>query len=129
MTKHKYSIEDFLSLKNKLSKNKCLDVNIISNSLSPWIVRHQSVKLKKAEVEDLKPFDIIVYWSDEKLICHIYYKIFDGKVMAKGLQSKQFDQLFSPKLILGLVEDTKFNFIQRFFLRKSFKQAKLPSKD
>lgn len=126
MAKHKYSITEFLSLKKKLGKNNDLNVNIISNSLSPWIVRHQNVTLKSVEIKDLKAFDIIVYWSDEKLICHIYYKTLNGKIMTKGLQSKEFDQLFSPKLVLGVVEDTKFNFIQKFFLKRSFKRAKLP---
>lgn len=68
------SFEDFLQYKNKINSEKQLRVKIISPSMEPLIRVDQKLTVHKVETQ-LKPFDIIIFFQKDRLICHYIWHI------------------------------------------------------
>ena len=88
----------FLLLKLKLQKHKTLPVRIVTGSMLPLIKIDENIWVEPPPpLEELKRFDILVYWSDDKFICHYLDRIndvinSDQKVLIlKGLKNKGQD--------------------------------------
>ncbi len=119
------SLPEFVLLKKKI-KNTSLTIHIVSSSLSPFVRKGAKVKVEAQEFEDLNPFDIIVFWNKTALICHIFYKFENGMALTKGLESKEFDPYLERNLYLGKVTNVKFNWFQKWLLRRHFKKVSKP---
>ncbi len=116
------SLPEFALLKKKIKENP-LTILIVSSSLSPFIRKGSQVIVESHDFEKLSPFDIIVFWNKTALICHILYKFENGLALTKGLESKEFDPLVERKMYLGKVTNVRFNWFQKFLLKRQFKNA------
>lgn len=121
----KFSLDYFLGLKKRI-KTQDLEVKIISGSMEPFIGVNEKVTIRKINnIDDIKTFDPIVFFQDEKLICHMYIKkVVENKttlIITKGLNSSNYDESFSYDLILGKVIKPQLSFLKRMSLKLFFK--------
>ncbi|WP_157680503.1 hypothetical protein [Bacteriovorax sp. Seq25_V] len=72
---------EFQILKEEI-KLKNLEVDIISDSMGPYIKVGQAVEVTRVDDEFLKPFDIIIFRGvNNKLICHFILKVIDDYII------------------------------------------------
>lgn len=105
------SLDKFLQLKLSLNKIKILPIKIITGSMSPLIKVDDRVWVEPTpDLNKLKIFDILVYWSDEKLVCHYLYAMnevmnSEEKVLLmKGINTKGVDFPIKYEQLLGKVK-------------------------
>lgn len=120
MDKYHFDNNDFNILKIKLQKEGSLKLNIASESMQPWIWKGSKIEIRPINSKDLKPFDIIVFFQDKKLICHFLYIKDDTFLITKGLKSFKFDEKINYGQLLGICTSHKPNWLQRFFLKRDF---------
>lgn len=115
----KVPFEKFISLKKNLKKGQ--KVKILSGSMTPFIYKDDIVVIEPGKVESLKPGDVIVFWRENKLICHLLVrnKFVEGKMLleTKGLSSGEYDEDVDPNMFLGVVTKPRLGFIKRIFFR------------
>lgn len=113
------SFEKFVFLKNQ--KNAELDIRIITGSMAPWIMAGSYTKVKIVGIEEVKPWDIVVFWRKDILICHIYFKRDDAVFYTFPLNHNQkltrFDEPNPINHLLGVVIDPKFGFFQKLYFK------------
>ncbi|MBD66750.1 MAG: signal peptidase I [Halobacteriovoraceae bacterium] len=115
-----YSLNQFLAFKKKLRPNT--EVQILSGSMEPWIKTGETVLVSPCRPEELSPYDIIVFYDQKKtkLICHVFIKIVQDKLITKALENKKLDEPNLKHFLLGKVTKPKFNWFQKFILRFLF---------
>lgn len=104
----------FLYIKDKKG---ILDIQIISGSMEPFIATNEMIKVKVCDVEDLNSHDIVVFWKEDYLICHIFMKSDEKLIYTKGLANKDYDEPTNRKFLLGKVIEPKFRWYQRFLIK------------
>lgn len=110
----KVSEEKFFELKESMDVFK--DIKILTPSMAPFIKVNDMVKAMKVDPNDLNPYDIIIFWQNEKLICHFLIKKENNMLISRGLNTKVYDEPIDPKYILAKVVRPKLNPMKKFFL-------------
>lgn len=110
-----YSYNNFIQLKK--SPRTSVKANILSSSMEPWLRIDDQVTVKTAKAEELKPFDIILFWRKDIFICHVFLKIDNDFLITKPLHGKKIDPPSHTSNLLGIVTDPKFSFFQKIILR------------
>lgn len=115
----KYSLEDFLELKNSFSGIK--KVRILSGSMEPFIYKDDVILITPKDINLLKKGDVIVFWKDNKLICHLFHRFetFENQdcLITKGINTKSFDSPIPRKFYLGILVEPKVTLIKSFFFK------------
>ena len=115
----KYSLEDFLKLKASFKKNR--KVKILSGSMEPFIYKNDVVTIANKSVKLLKKGDVIVFWKDNKLICHLFHRfnIFENKecLITKGINSKRYDSPVLQKFYLGIIIEPKVTKLKKVLFK------------
>ncbi len=113
------SFEKFVFLKNQ--KNSELDIRIITDSMAPWIMAGAYTKVKIIGIEDIEPWDIVVFWKKDILICHIFFKregdVFYTFPLNRNEKLTRFDEPNPVSHLLGVVIDPKFGFLQKLYFK------------
>ena len=109
---------DLQYLRKKLGENGQLSLNVISQSMEPFIKKGDVVIVK--EGSNFKPFDVIVYKQGQQLFCHFYLdqQIINGEtfVSARGLNDlKQIEHPISPNHILGQVVNYELGLLKKIY--------------
>ena len=95
-----------------------IEVRIISGSMEPVIMTGESVTVEKLEGPP-KMFDILVFYQNEKFICHYFWKQnsrFDNEgrnYVTRPLRSRGFDIPFGRRQLLGRVVAKRIGFWRR----------------
>jgi hypothetical protein len=110
-----YSLHDFISLKKNLKKE--IQIKIISGSLEPWIYKGEKITVLPCQSENINPLDIIVFWKNEKLICHVYVKNFKNYLITQALLGKTYDTPTHSKYLLGKVVSPRFSWYHKILFR------------
>lgn len=101
----KISREDFFKLKSELSRPR--EIVILTGSMSPFISPGDKITVFPLGGRELKKFDPIVFWREQRLICHFFYRkeFRDGKelVITKALNSSKEDPPIDQDQVLGIV--------------------------
>lgn len=72
----RFSRTQFGKFKQRLHDEGALGIRILSGSMEPLIQTGEELQvIPIKDVADLKPFDIIVYWDRDILICHYLWSI------------------------------------------------------
>lgn len=110
---------NFQILKKKLTKEKNLELKVATDSMSPLIAPGERIFVKSLP-DDLKVFDLIVYWDGEKLLCHFLWNKdnlsfgSDKNIVTRSLKEpKEFDIPVKVDSILGIVTSHKMSFWQK----------------
>lgn len=116
----KISYNDFLFLKKTLKKNT--KVEILSESMEPFLYKDNIVEISPFNIASLKPGDPIVYWNkSEKLICHmfIHFKELDNKkyLITKGLNNKFLDKPTPSDYYLGALSKPRFTLFYKILFK------------
>ncbi|MBC77071.1 MAG: hypothetical protein CME64_13740 [Halobacteriovoraceae bacterium] len=118
----KITKEEFNKIKSNFKKPR--QVKILTGSMDPFIKAGDRVTIRPFNSEDLKEFDTIVFWQDDKLICHFLYKKevrSDSLVYhTKGLNSKELDSPVNEEQILGVVTAPTLPSWKKFLMRFIF---------
>jgi signal peptidase I len=85
---------------------------VISNSMFPKLKVGDNIKI----ITKTKPKfgDIIVYFSNKKLIVHRFYFKLKNKMITKGDNSKYFDKPWNYKKYIGVAK-LKIKFTERLY--------------
>ena len=115
----KYSLEDFLKLKSSFNSNK--KVRILSGSMEPFIYKDDIIIVSPKEIDSLKKGDVIIFWKDNKLICHLFHRFEKVQnqdcLITKGINSKKYDSPVQRKFFLGIIVDPKVTILKRVFFK------------
>lgn len=113
----KFSLVEFLRLKKNLKPNTPL--SIISGSMDPWIKQGETVYMDPCTPLEIKPYDIIVFWNskEEILMCHIFIKIKDRKLITKPLVESIEDDPTPVEFLLAKVRKPAFTWFHKLLLR------------
>ena len=113
----KYNLPEFHLLRNKLKPNS--KINIVSESMEPWIKSGQTIEISPTTLNELKPFDNIVYWEEKRqvLVCHIFLGIKDGFIICRPLATKERDLPINPNFLFGKVVSPSFKWYHKALLR------------
>lgn len=114
-----YSFKEFINIKKNLSKT--FDVQILSGSMEPWIATNETITVKKCSPEELRPFDIIVYWKNDIFICHIFISLDENIIQTKPLTQNKSDPPFDKSFLLGKVISPKFRWYHKLLLKIFYK--------
>ncbi len=111
----KYQFKDFWRLKK--SEQKQHQVEILSDSMEPWIRSHDRIEIEICDTNMLKKNDIIVYWREERLICHLLVDYKNHFLFTRGLKEKNLDPPVHQSLFLGRIIKPRFNFFHKLLLK------------
>lgn len=70
------SYDEFLKIKKLIDLKKKLRGKILSNSMKPLIMAGEFIHISSAKerIENLKTFDVIVFWQNNQFISHFLWK-------------------------------------------------------
>ena len=106
--------EEFL----KLKQAPFYKGNIVSDSMEPFLKIGSGIVVEVG-IENLKRFDLVVFYQNEKLICHYIWKL-NKIVKPRMIQTRNlkgdFDLPIRDDLCLGKVVSHKLGFAQRLKL-------------
>lgn len=93
---------EFKLLQNKLAAEESLYLRIASDSMMPLLKVGEIVEVKTADLDSLKKFDVIVFYQDDKLMCHFVWSIQGDHLITKSLKDpKSVDWPIKEALFLG----------------------------
>ena len=81
--------------------------------MEPWIHKNESIKIKSVSPDKLKPYDIVVFWKKNILVCHVYIKSMNGYIITQSLNSKNYDTPTKDFFVLGVVTDPSFKWYHK----------------
>lgn len=113
-----YSLEKFLSLQKGFDKDA--NVRILSSSMEPFIYKGDRVVVSPKDINTIQKGDVIVYWDDNKLICHMflgYSKEDPDFMITKGLNRVEKDNPIHKKFYLGVITSPKISGLKKLFFR------------
>jgi signal peptidase I len=115
----KVPFEKFIMLKKNLKG--VTQVKVLSGSMTPFIYKGDIVEVTTLGVESVIPGDVIVFWRENKLICHLLMKkrTENGKtyLRTKGLSSGEYDDEIEEDLFLGVVTKPRIGTFRRIFFK------------
>ena len=111
----KVTEDEFFKIKEKLTD--FINITIITPSMAPLININDTVTIKRIEPNDIEPYDIVVFWQSNKLICHFFIKSQNGHYITRGLNNRNYDDEIEEKHLLGVVIKPKVGSIKKFFLK------------
>ena len=87
--------------------------------MEPYIRSGELVEVEPISLDQLSPFDIIVYWEEKRsvLICHIFKEVRENKIICMPLAINREDKPFHPTLLLARATKLKFGFFQKLLLK------------
>jgi hypothetical protein len=113
---------EFERLKSLLALKGELKLRVASDSMHPVLRISQIITVRPCHSNSLKKFDIIVFWEQGKMVCHLLWARQKNKMnneslyITKSLKSPlDHDIPIVEKLILGKVEN-KLSLMRRIFL-------------
>ena len=114
------SVFQFEVLRKQISL-KPLEIKIITGSMKPLIKIDEIVIVEKIETSKLKPFDIVIYHSAEKLlICHFIWdlsKLNPNHFLLGSMQNVNgLDKPVPQGKILGIVTNKKITLFYKIIL-------------
>ena len=119
----KMSLKEFLILKKSVQSN--CKVKILSRSMEPFIYKGEEILVEKCKPNHFKRFTPIVFWYEEKLICHFYIKkeVKEEGVyyMMKSLDSKVITESVKEEWILGVVKTPSLGLFRRLVMSLKFR--------
>lgn len=98
------------TLKIKLDQEDTLSLRVASDSMEPILKTGQIIQVKKIKSHELKKFDTIVFFQNEKIMCHFLWAIqidAEGKTLliTKSIKNpKEIDLPLKENLLLGKVD-------------------------
>lgn len=117
------SFDEFTILKKSLKVNT--KTNVLSDSMEPFIGKGEEIEVSPIEFNQLEVGDVIVFWNDRKLICHLVMKLnFEHslpQVITKGLNSKKYDKPVLEEFFLGKVSKPKLGKIKKMIFKMMMK--------
>ncbi len=118
------STEQFLKVKNEILKSGRAKCRIISNSMEPIIKVNEKIDVEPLQ-EDLRPFDIIVFFFQDKLICHWVVKPrseFDtNRIITASFNPIGLDFPVSREQILGKVISHQMSWLNKIKIFLKFR--------
>lgn len=102
----------FRALKMRLQREGRLELRVASTSMQPVIWKDQSVVTEEANPIELKKFDVIVFWQQQKIFCHLLWHIQKDAnnknvFITKSLENpREIDMPLKEELLLGKVNVT-----------------------
>jgi signal peptidase I len=114
----KINLIDFAVLKKNLKPNT--EVQVLTSSMEPFFYKTDKIVVSPISVSEIKVGDAIVYWHNDKLICHLVYQIrhnIEVEFLTKGINNKHFDLPIKSQQILGIVVNPQISFWQRILFR------------
>lgn len=104
------SPSDFERLKNHLVAQRSVNIELVSNSMSPVMPTGTRAVVEPATFDQIRPMDFVVFFSEGILICHAaweegFFKAADGQrtLITRGLANPFFDEPVKESQILGRV--------------------------
>jgi signal peptidase I len=67
--------KEIRKIKSSLVEESFLSLHVVSGSMEPVIMTGDRVVVAPIASSDLRPFDIIVFWNSQVLICHYFWHI------------------------------------------------------
>ncbi|OUR93626.1 hypothetical protein A9Q84_19345 [Halobacteriovorax marinus] len=118
--KSKREFEDFLMMKKIILSRGNIEVEIVSDSMEPLIKTGELIKVQNVE-EDLKLFDIIVFWRDGQFVSHFVWR-FNGishkTITTRSLKDKGANELpVEFENVLGIIKDKKISLYTKVIMR------------
>ncbi len=111
----KITLDQFLIRKKNLKENT--EIQIISGSMEPFIYTGEKVKCSPCNFENSVIGDPIIFWSDNKLICHFLiakHKTEKGNfIETRGLNRFYNDPIISEKFIFAKVTSPKISWFKK----------------
>ncbi len=99
----------FKALQNRLNREGLVELRIASNSMEPVLKTDDVISVHTTNKSALKKFDIIVFWQNNRIICHLLWSIQTMKsgeevLITKSLKDPQeIDIPIKEGLLLGKV--------------------------
>lgn len=92
-------------------------VKILTGSMAPLIGVNDIVQVQRIDPNEIKPYDIIVFWQEDKLVCHFFIRKEDNKLIARGLNNKEHDNKIEEKYVLAKVIKPRVAPFKKFLLK------------
>lgn len=112
----------YLELKNKIDKTGQLSAMVASDSMTPVINENDTVTIVPV-TNELRPFDIVVFYANHKLVCHTVIKesafttdSLNRNYLFGSYKYSQFDAPVAENIILGRVTSHKLKLHQKIWL-------------
>lgn len=118
--KSKISFDEFKELQSALNKGEPFTFIVSSDSMEPVIKTGEEVVVEPIR-EPLKLFDIIVFFQNNDLLCHMYIKpsrLNDG-FLTSSYKYKSYDFPVKKENVLGVIGSHRVGFFRKLqFLMK-----------
>ena len=105
----------------KRGLRQATQVKVLSGSMAPFIYKGDFVEVSPLVVDKILPGDVIVFWREDKLICHLLMKKrLAGSttyLRTKGLSSGKYDDEVDEGCYLGVVTKPRIGFFRRIFFK------------
>lgn len=103
----------FRALQSKLQREETLSLRVATGSMLPVLRIGQIITVKKVKLSELKKFDTLVFWQNEKIMCHFLWsmqkeaKSEELKLITKSIENPhEIDLPLKECLLLGRVDVT-----------------------
>ena len=98
-------------------KGKEIQALVQSGSMEPWIGEGETVTAIICELNEISPLDTVLFWQNDKIMCHVYLRKENGKLLTKPFKGKTLDPPWEPQEFLGKVISPKFSKTQKFLYK------------
>lgn len=93
---------EFKLLQSKLAAGESLKLRIASDSMLPLLKVGEVIEVKKADLNSIQKFDVVVFFQDDKLMCHFVWSMQGDQLITKSLKDpKSVDWPISEAAFLG----------------------------
>ena len=117
----------FRALKMRLQREGRLELRVASTSMQPVIWKDQAVVAEEVNPKELKKFDIIIFWQQQKIFCHLLWHIQKNEknediFITKSLENPcEIDMPLKEELLLGKVNATIPIYLKLIMWLKNFR--------
>lgn len=120
------NLNQFKERRIQLKKNGEYQGRIVTGSMEPLIMVGDIIKVEAVKLEQLEKFDIIVFYQNEKLICHfVWHKNRFGnqdEVITKSFVGGE-DLPINKEFILGKVTNFKLSFFDKIKMTWKYRKS------
>lgn len=111
------SFEEFEKLKSALQAGAPLSFVIYSDSMEPILKAGDRVSVVPIS-RPLKIFDLIVFFQENDLVCHLFIKksLLNHSLITTSFKYRKFDYPVKEDHLLGVVDSHRLSFLQKLKL-------------
>lgn len=92
-------LADLEFYKKCLREAGCLKIPVTGASMEPVLCDGDTIQIEAVDWQDIRKFDILVFYDCHSLVCHYVWKRASGYLLCRSLQFGTVDKVHPDKIL------------------------------